>query len=97
MNKNDIPDIKVPKVDPKPTDEELAARLEKLAVKGSWQDPPLPEGGDIPLGETLSYYKKTVAALEGLQQLLEHQIKTDLKQIDSLREKADRLKHGGGV
>jgi len=90
-------DLKPPKIEKfeKPSDEELRERIEALGVKGKWTPPPRPDE-DIPVGENITYFKKNIVLLEQLSNLLQVQIDADRRKVADLREKVERLKHGGG-
>ena len=77
--------------------EELKKKLEEAGFKsGSWQGPPKPEGGDVNLSH-LTCFADQAKLLEKLIPLLEAQVTYNQKQADDLREKVERLKHGGGA
>ena len=72
--------------------EEMLKRLSGLL--GTWQKPSKPDG-DINISN-LTILKKQEELLHKLQSMLQKQVDQDLKKIDDLKEKAERLKHGGG-
>lgn len=75
--------------------EETIERLRKKGFMNGWNKPPRPNE-QINLSSMPSL-QKTAKALEQLERLLNEEVKKDQDKIDDLKEKVERLKHGGGV
>ena len=75
--------------------EKIMERLQKSGALDGWNKPGRP-GGQINLSQMKSL-QKTAKALEQLEQLLQKEVQKDREKIDELKEKVERLKHGGGL
>ena len=75
--------------------EETIERLRNKGFMNGWNKPNRPNG-EINLSQMPSL-QKTAKALEQLEKLLNDEMKMDQSKIDDLKEKVERLKHGGGV
>lgn len=83
------------KLDEDITPEQVREKLRDMGVPvDSWQENPDPEK-DVEI-TTIPTFERIAENLKGLGKLVEDRIEQDQKQIQDLKLKMARLKHGGG-
>jgi hypothetical protein len=80
----------------KPTREDIKRRMEEAGFTADTWGQTNPSGDKVDLSH-LTHFKNQADLLKKLLPLLEAQAAHNQSQVDDLREKVERLKHGGGV